>query len=54
MDEYGSYKILCGIALLENQGGTFSVEKIVEFFNGHRELDEAFNWGLKWQRGTKD
>ena len=54
MDEYGTYKIFCAIAMLENQGGTFSVEKIVEFFRGHQDCDEAFNWGLKWQRGSKD
>ena len=54
MDEYGSNKRLCGIALIENTGSTFSVEKVVQFFNDQRHLDEAFNWGLRWTVGTKD
>ena len=54
MDEYGSDKGACAIALLENQGDTFSVEKIVRFFDGHREIDQAFGWGLRWVAGSKD
>lgn len=55
MDEYGSDKIACAIALLENQGNeTFSVEKIVRFFNGHDAIDHAFGWGLRWVDGSKD
>ena len=55
MDEYGSDLTMCGIALLENKDGqTLSMEKIVKFFRGHRELDQAFGWGLRWVHGTKD
>ncbi len=54
MDEYGSNKGACAIAMLENQGDTFSVEKIVRFFNGHEEIDRAFGWGLRWVEGSKD
>ena len=53
MDEYGSDKLLCGIALIENTGSTFSVEKVVEFFDSQRYLDEAFDWGLRWSAGRK-
>ncbi|MBQ9478684.1 MAG: TerD domain-containing protein [Selenomonadaceae bacterium] len=53
MDEYGSDKSLCGIALIENTGSTFSVEKVVDFFDSQRYLDEAFNWGLRWSAGRK-
>lgn len=53
MDEYGSQKIMCAIALLENSGGTFSMQKIIQFFRDHREMDRAFNWGLRWRHGTK-
>ncbi len=53
MDEYGSDKMLCGIALIENTGSTFSVEKVVEFFDSQRYLDQAFNWGLRWGYGRK-
>ena len=54
MDEYGSNKCACAIAMLENQGDTFSVEKIVRFFNGHEDIDRAFGWGLRWVEGSKD
>lgn len=54
MDEYGSSKPMCAIALLENVGGTFSVQKEVSFFNDHRVMDQAFNWGLNWVAGRKD
>ena len=54
MDEYGSSRGMCAIAMLENVGGTFSVEKLVKFFNGHRDMDAAFHWGLDWVRGSKD
>ena len=54
MDEYGSKKRTCAIALLENVGGTFSVEKIVEFFDDSEQMDRAFDWGLRWTVGRKD
>ena len=54
MDEYGSSLGMCAIALLESNGcGGLSVEKIVRFFNGHKAMDSAFNWGLRWVAGRK-
>ena len=45
---------MCGLALFENQNDqTFSVEKIVQFYNGHQALDKAFNWGMQWKAGRK-
>jgi tellurite resistance protein TerA len=55
MDEYGSSQTMCGIALLENSNDeTFTVEKLVKFFNGHEFLDRAYGWGMKWVKGSKD
>jgi len=54
MDEYGSRKRTCAIALLENVGGTFSVEKVVDFFDDSEQMDRAFDWGLRWTTGRKD
>ncbi|MBO4401177.1 MAG: TerD domain-containing protein [Selenomonadaceae bacterium] len=54
MDEYGSNKGTCAIALLENVGDTFSVEKIVRFYRDSQEMDEDFDWGLRWTVGRKD
>lgn len=53
MDEYGSNLPNCGIALLTNIGGTFSVEKIVKFYKSTRYLDQDFGWGLRWVSGRK-
>jgi tellurite resistance protein TerA len=54
LDEYGSAQTMCAIALLENRGDeTFSVEKIVKFFDGHQFMDAAFNWGIRWTAGRK-
>ena len=55
MDDYGSNLPMCAIALLENKDGhSLSMEKLVRFFKGHRELDVAFGWGLRWVEGSKD
>ncbi len=54
MDSYNSSNIMCGLALFENQNDqTFSVEKIVQFYQGHEALDQAFNWGMRWRTGRK-
>jgi len=54
MDTFNSSNIMCGLALFENQNDqTFSVEKIVQFYQGHQALDQAFNWGMSWRAGRK-
>ena len=54
MDEYGSSQTMCAIALFENRTGeSFEIEKVVRFFNGHQDMDRAFNWGLRWVAGHK-
>lgn len=55
MNEYDTNKTMCGLVLLENLNDeTFSVERVVQFYSGHRSLDEAFHWGLRWVAGKKD
>lgn len=54
MDSYNPSNTMCGLALFENMNDqTFSVEKIVQFYRGHQDLDGAFNWGLQWRVGRK-
>lgn len=54
MDEYSTSKRMCALVLLENDGNdNFQLSKAVSFFNGHREMDEAFHWGLRWVAGSK-
>ena len=54
MDSFDSSSKMCALALFENNNDvTFSVQKIVQFFSGHQEMDTAFGWGLKWVAGRK-
>lgn len=53
LDEYRDGMIMCAIALFENVGNALSVERLVQYFNGHPEMDQAFGWGLRWTAGTK-
>ncbi|MED4731879.1 TerD family protein [Aneurinibacillus migulanus] len=55
LDSHENRKGMCAIALIENiNNETFSIKKVVQYFKGHREMDQAFNWGLRWQAGSKD
>lgn len=54
MDSFNSSQRMCALAYLENVNDeTFSVEKVVNFYDGHSNMDRAFNWGLKWAPGRK-
>lgn len=54
MDEFNSSEIMCGLVLFENRDDTtFSVEKLIRFFNGHEALDRAYGWGMNWKPGRK-
>jgi tellurite resistance protein TerA len=45
---------MCGIAMLENQGGSVRITKLVDYHRGHVDLDKAHHWNMKWTRGSKD
>jgi uncharacterized protein involved in tellurium resistance len=53
LDEHRNNISMCAIALFENVGKTFTVQKVVQYFSGHPDMDKAFNWGLKWVEGRK-
>lgn len=44
---------MCGIVVLTNTHGSIDVERRVEYVSGHKELDKAFGFGLRWARGSK-
>ncbi|MDX1654569.1 MAG: TerD family protein [Candidatus Competibacteraceae bacterium] len=54
LDSHSSREGMCAIALLTNDGGSLRVSKEVSYFGGHRLMDQAYGWGLKWARGSKD
>lgn len=53
MTEGRDDKRLCGVVLLENEGGGIKVTRIVDYFRDQSELDRAFGWGLRWGVGRK-
>ncbi|MEK4191848.1 TerD family protein [Paenibacillus sp. FSL L8-0323] len=54
LDEHNNRKGMCAIALFRNVSNeTFSVERLVQYYSGHREMDEAYGWGLRWVAGSK-
>lgn len=53
LSEEGGTKGMCAIALLENIGGSVKVNRKVEFYKGHSDMDKAFGWGMRWAAGSK-
>lgn len=53
LDEHRDGVIMCAIARFENVGNAFSVQRSVQYFEGHEPMDRAFGWGLRWAAGTK-
>ncbi|MBW4085661.1 TerD family protein [Paenibacillus sp. S150] len=54
LDEHNNRKGMCAIAMIQNVGNeTFSIERLVQYFSGHREMDQAYGWGLQWVAGSK-
>lgn len=54
LDEHQNRKGMCAIAMIKNQNNqTFQIEKQVEYFSGHRELDSHYGWGMRWVAGSK-
>lgn len=53
LDSHDNSKTMCGIALFENQNGAIKITKLVDYKNGHQELDNAYQWGIRWQAGRK-
>jgi len=47
-------KRLCGVVMLENDGGRLKATRLVEYVRDQEELDRRFGWGLRWVAGRKD
>jgi len=54
LDSHRNDQRMCALVLLENQGGNLKVTKLVEYFQDHRYLDQAYHFGLRWVAGSKD
>lgn len=54
LNEHRNGKNMCAIAMIENVNNeTFKVQRLVEYFNGHQEMDRAYGWGMNWVAGSK-
>lgn len=53
LDEHSRNKGMCAIALLENDAGRIRVTKVVDYFAGHKLVDQAFGFGFNWTAGRK-
>ena len=53
MNEGRNGQGFCGLALIENIGGTMKFTRIVEYFQSHKGYDEKLGWGMRWVAGTK-
>lgn len=51
--QYSTQKF-CAIAeIIFGTNTTFTVKKLVTFHGGHGDCDKAYQWGMKWQTGSK-
>lgn len=54
LNEHRNGKIMCAIAMIENVNNeTFRVERLVQYFDGHKQMDRAYKWGMHWTAGSK-
>ncbi|MCD1261472.1 TerD family protein [Paenibacillus athensensis] len=54
LDEHDNRHRMCAIAMIRNVGDeTFSIERLVQYYAGHKEIDQAYGWGLRWVAGSK-
>ncbi len=45
---------MCAVAMIENEDGRFKVTKLAEYFKDHRDMDQAYSFGLRYKAGSKD
>jgi len=53
LNEEGGRDGMCAIALLENVNGAVKITRRVDFHRGHKNMDQAYGWGMRWTAGSK-
>lgn len=48
LEQSDNNKAVCAIAMLESQGGHLQITQLAEYFASHKDLDQRYNWGLRW------
>jgi len=54
MTEGRNDRRLCGVVLIENDGGRLKVTRIVDYYRDQQVLDQQLGWGMRWTAGRKD
>jgi tellurite resistance protein TerA len=54
MTEGRNDRRLCGVVLIENDGGRLKATRLVDYVRDQKMLDESLGWGLRWTAGRKD
>ncbi|MDR1069766.1 MAG: tellurium resistance protein TerA, partial [Gracilibacteraceae bacterium] len=53
IDNSNSRERFCVIASLKNAGDQLEVKREERFFQGHKEVDQNYGFGFRWQPGRK-
>lgn len=53
LTEGNNRMMMCAIARLRNVNNTIQIERLDEYFDGHRKMDQAYGWGFRWTAGSK-
>jgi tellurite resistance protein TerA len=53
MDVHDPRKIMCAVAMIERIDDTFQIRRLVEYFNGHKQMDRFYGWNMDWSAGSK-
>ncbi|MGR8940392.1 MAG: TerD family protein, partial [Gammaproteobacteria bacterium] len=46
LDSHRNDQFMCAIAMLENDNGKLRITKLIDYFSGHQQMDQAYGWGL--------
>jgi tellurite resistance protein TerA len=53
LDSYRDDQYLCALAMLENINNQVRITKLIDYFSGHQQMDNAYGWGLNYVAGSK-
>ena len=53
LDSHDKGKTMCAIAMIDNVRNGMQVTKLVDYFQGHPNMDKAFGFGFNWKSGRK-
>ncbi len=46
-------KMMCAIAQIKNNNDQLTINRLNQYFHGHKDMDEKYGWGFNWRNGSK-